>query len=156
MCVSSLLLTYYSMFLVQPPHHISTILLHLPTLPPPHQKSLATSLINLNLTSYVCSSISSLENPIEEESEDKVLPPKFKFKVSGVLQSSMIPLFTLKKRGALPGVYDYFDNQRKIALHYSADLPCINVRKPKRPTYVLIEICSLVSLKHYTKALSRL
>ncbi|RHN48862.1 putative post-transcriptional gene silencing PAZ-Argonaute family protein [Medicago truncatula] len=98
----------------------------------------------------------SLENPIEEESEDKVLPPKFKFKVSGVLQSSMIPLFTLKKRGALPGVYDYFDNQRKIALHYSADLPCINVRKPKRPTYVLIEICSLVSLKHYTKALSRL
>ncbi|KAK6144115.1 hypothetical protein DH2020_020935 [Rehmannia glutinosa] len=51
-------------------------------------------------------------------------------------------------------VYDYFVNQRNINLRYSADLPCINVGKPKRPTYFPIELCSLVSLQRYTKALS--
>jgi eukaryotic translation initiation factor 2C len=54
--------------------------------------------------------------------------------------------FTLKKRGAGEDeseeitVYDYFVNRRKIPLQYSADLPCINVGKPKRPTYVPIEV----------------
>ncbi|KAL0435283.1 UNVERIFIED_CONTAM: protein argonaute 4 [Sesamum radiatum] len=51
-------------------------------------------------------------------------------------------------------VYDYFVNHRNIDLRYSADLPCINVGKPKRPTYFPIELCSLVSLQRYTKALS--
>ncbi|XP_057480232.1 protein argonaute 4-like [Actinidia eriantha] len=51
-------------------------------------------------------------------------------------------------------VYDYFVNYRHIELRYSADLPCINVGKPKRPTYFPIELCSLVSLQRYTKALS--
>lgn len=37
-------------------------------------------------------------------------------------------------------VYDYFVNQRNIDLRYSADLPCINVGKPKRPTYFPIEV----------------
>lgn len=37
-------------------------------------------------------------------------------------------------------VYDYFVNRRKIDLQYSAELPCINVGKPKRPTYVPIEV----------------
>ncbi|KAK6925512.1 LOW QUALITY PROTEIN: Argonaute linker 2 domain, partial [Dillenia turbinata] len=34
------------------------------------------------------------------------------------------------------------------------DLPCINVRKPKHPTYIPLELCSLVSLQRYTKALN--
>lgn len=51
-------------------------------------------------------------------------------------------------------VYDYFVNYRNIQLTYSANLPCINVGKPKRPTYFPIELCSLVSLQRYTKSLS--
>lgn len=54
--------------------------------------------------------------------------------------------FTLKKKGGGEDeseeitVYDYFVNRRNITLQYSADLPCINVGKPKRPTYVPIEV----------------
>ncbi|KAK2971923.1 hypothetical protein RJ640_011704 [Escallonia rubra] len=53
-------------------------------------------------------------------------------------------------------VYDYFVNYRHIELRYSEDLPCINVGKPKRPTYFPLELCSLVSLQRYTKSLSTL
>ncbi|XP_028797109.1 protein argonaute 4 [Neltuma alba] len=53
-------------------------------------------------------------------------------------------------------VYDYFVNHRKIDLRSSADLPCINVGKPKRPTFFPLELCSLVSLQRYTKSLSTL
>ncbi|KAI3448748.1 hypothetical protein Pfo_005413 [Paulownia fortunei] len=53
-------------------------------------------------------------------------------------------------------VYDYFVHHRNIRLKYSGDLPCINAGKPKRPTYIPIELCSLVSLQRYTKALSNL
>ncbi|KAK4375690.1 hypothetical protein RND71_006367 [Anisodus tanguticus] len=49
-------------------------------------------------------------------------------------------------------IYDYFVNHRNIDLRYSADFPCINVGKPKRPTY--FQLCTLVSLQRYTKALS--
>ncbi|KAB1207154.1 Protein argonaute 4B [Morella rubra] len=61
--------------------------------------------------------------------------------------------FTLKQRNAnnLDGadevevtVYDYFVNHRHIELLYSGDLPCINVGKPKHPTYFPLELCSLV------------
>lgn len=58
--------------------------------------------------------------------------------------------FTLKQRNGKDGdpeeqevtVYDYFVNQRNIQLRYSADLPCINVGKPKRPTFFPIEVNS--------------
>ncbi|KAG8363748.1 hypothetical protein BUALT_Bualt19G0054500 [Buddleja alternifolia] len=53
-------------------------------------------------------------------------------------------------------VYDYFVHNRNIQLRFSGDFPCINVGKPKRPTYIPIELCSLVSLQRYTKALSNL
>ncbi|KAL2230587.1 UNVERIFIED_CONTAM: Protein argonaute 4A [Sesamum indicum] len=53
-------------------------------------------------------------------------------------------------------VYDYFLHHRNIRLRHSADFPCINVGKPKRPTYIPVELCSLVSLQRYTKALSNL
>ena len=60
--------------------------------------------------------------------------------------------FSLKQKGGRDGendpvevtVYDYFVNQRNINLRYSADLPCINVGKPKRPTFFPLEVtCSL-------------
>lgn len=42
-------------------------------------------------------------------------------------------------------VYDYFVNHRNIQLRYSGDLPCINVGKPKRPTYIPLEVNILPS-----------
>lgn len=55
--------------------------------------------------------------------------------------------FTLKQRNANGEsetlevtVYDYFVNHRHINLRYSADFPCINVGKPKKPTYIPIEV----------------
>ena len=41
-------------------------------------------------------------------------------------------------------VYDYYVNVHKINLRYSADLPCINVGKPKRPTYIPLEVINLL------------
>lgn len=41
-------------------------------------------------------------------------------------------------------VYDYFVNHRNINLRYSADLPCVNVGRPKRPTYFPIEVGMLI------------
>ncbi|KAL6515147.1 Protein argonaute-4 [Orobanche hederae] len=71
--------------------------------------------------------------------------------------------FALNKRSDDPDaqpveltVYDYFVNHRKIPLQYSGDFPCINVGKPKRPTYFPIELCELVSLQRYTKSLTNL
>lgn len=37
-------------------------------------------------------------------------------------------------------VFDYFVNHREIRLRYSADFPCINVGKPKRPSYLPLEV----------------
>lgn len=56
--------------------------------------------------------------------------------------------FTLKQKGKEDDeaqisevtVYDYFVNHRNIELRYSGDLPCINVGKPKRPTYFPLEV----------------
>ncbi|KMS98061.1 hypothetical protein BVRB_4g096180 [Beta vulgaris subsp. vulgaris] len=53
-------------------------------------------------------------------------------------------------------VSDYFLKHRDIRLKYSDDLPCINVGKPKKPSYFPIELCDLVSLQRYTKSLSGL
>ncbi|XP_071932116.1 protein argonaute 4A-like [Coffea arabica] len=53
-------------------------------------------------------------------------------------------------------VLEYFVDHRQIPLQYSGDFPCINVGKPKRPTFIPIELCSLVSLQRYTKSLSNL
>ncbi|KAI4332860.1 hypothetical protein L6164_017736 [Bauhinia variegata] len=53
-------------------------------------------------------------------------------------------------------VFDYFLKHKQIRLRYSADFPCINVGKPKRPSYFPIELCTLVPLQRYTKALTNL
>ncbi|XP_043688821.1 protein argonaute 16-like [Telopea speciosissima] len=51
-------------------------------------------------------------------------------------------------------VYDYFTQHRKMELTYSAYMPCLDVGKSKRHNYLPLELCSLVSLQRYTKALS--
>uniref|UniRef100_A0A803LZQ6 Uncharacterized protein n=1 Tax=Chenopodium quinoa TaxID=63459 RepID=A0A803LZQ6_CHEQI len=51
-------------------------------------------------------------------------------------------------------VSEYFAQYRKIKLDYSGYLPCVNVAKPKRPIYIPIELCSLLPLQRYTKALT--
>ncbi|KMZ69032.1 Protein argonaute 16 [Zostera marina] len=53
-------------------------------------------------------------------------------------------------------VYDYYTNKRKLELTWSAFLPCLTVGKPKKPIYLPIELCELISLQRYTKALSAL
>ncbi|KAM3397998.1 protein argonaute 4-like [Capsicum galapagoense] len=94
----------------------------------------------------------------------KTSPTNQEYKITGLSEKPCREqLFTLKQKGKDADgevqtmevtVYDYFVNQRNIELRYSADLPCINVGKPKRPTYFPIELCSLVSLQRYTKSLS--
>ncbi|KAK3404423.1 hypothetical protein EUGRSUZ_K00736 [Eucalyptus grandis] len=51
-------------------------------------------------------------------------------------------------------VSDYFVERHGIVLTNSADLPCLDVGKGNRPNYLPLELCSLVSLQRYTKALS--
>nr|CAD1829069.1 unnamed protein product [Ananas comosus var. bracteatus] len=98
----------------------------------------------------------------------KTSPQNTEYKIVGL---SELPCneqtFVLKQRNGRDGngedfhtseitVYEYFVKHRNIELRYSADLPCINVGKPKRPTYIPMELCNLVSLQRYTKALSNL
>ncbi|CAB4283127.1 unnamed protein product [Prunus armeniaca] len=95
----------------------------------------------------------------------KTSPSNLEYKITGLSEKPCREqTFTLRNKHAKDGedgeievtVYDYFVNHRNIQLRYSADLPCINVGKPKRPTYIPLELCSLVSLQRYTKALSTL
>ncbi|KAL6640107.1 hypothetical protein ACP70R_022417 [Stipagrostis hirtigluma subsp. patula] len=73
-------------------------------------------------------------------------------------------MFLLKQRNGSNGdcdtveitVYDYFVKNKGIKLRYSGDIPCISVGKPKRPMYLPMELCELVPLQRYTKALSTL
>ncbi|PHU12185.1 Protein argonaute 4A [Capsicum chinense] len=51
-------------------------------------------------------------------------------------------------------VYEYFTKHRNIELSSSVYMPCLDVGKPNRPNYLPLELCYLVSLQRYTKALS--
>ncbi|KAI3969697.1 hypothetical protein MKX01_020258 [Papaver californicum] len=51
-------------------------------------------------------------------------------------------------------VYDYFTKHRKLELTASANMPCVDVGRPKKPNYIPLELCSLVPLQRYTKSLS--
>ncbi|XP_010520483.1 PREDICTED: protein argonaute 4-like [Tarenaya hassleriana] len=95
----------------------------------------------------------------------KVMPSQQEYKITGLSeQSCKRQMFTLKRKNVKNesgeaeevemSVYDYFVNVRQMDLRYSADLPCVNVGKPKRPTFMPMELCSLVSLQRYTKALT--
>ncbi|PIA48671.1 hypothetical protein AQUCO_01400922v1 [Aquilegia coerulea] len=92
----------------------------------------------------------------------KIIPSNSEQKITGL---SELPcsqqLFSLKHRNGDGEfetteitVYDYFVNHRHIELRFSGDVPCINVGRPKKPTYIPMELCHLVSLQRYTKALS--
>ncbi|KAI3894514.1 hypothetical protein MKX03_005374 [Papaver bracteatum] len=95
----------------------------------------------------------------------KVRTSNSEYKITGL---SELPCrkqtFTINRKGEDPDaqpvevtVYDYYVTKyRNTKLHDSANYPCINVGKPKRPTYIPIELCELVSLQRYTKALSNL
>ncbi|KAJ1264418.1 hypothetical protein BS78_09G261800 [Paspalum vaginatum] len=94
----------------------------------------------------------------------KTTPANSEFKIIGLSERNCKEqMFPLKQRNGSNGdcdtveitVYDYF-MKKGIELRYSGDLPCINVGRPKRPTYFPIELCSLVPLQRYTKALSTL
>ncbi|KAA8514775.1 hypothetical protein F0562_017954 [Nyssa sinensis] len=97
----------------------------------------------------------------------KTSPSNAEYKITGMSDKSCrAQMFLLRKRNGREGdgevqpveitVYDYFVNHRHIELHYSADFPCINVGKANRPAFFPLELCSLVSLQRYTKALSNL
>ncbi|KAI4385410.1 hypothetical protein MLD38_003438 [Melastoma candidum] len=95
----------------------------------------------------------------------KAAPSNTEYKITGLSESiCKDQLFSLKKKSKNDGevenlevtVYDYFVNHRNIELQYSGDFPCINVGKPKRPTYIPLELCELVPLQRYTKALTNL
>ncbi|KAL6990565.1 Protein argonaute 16, partial [Sarracenia purpurea var. burkii] len=51
-------------------------------------------------------------------------------------------------------VYEYFTKHLNIELTSSAYMPCLDVGKPKRPNYLPLELCTLVPLQRYKKALS--
>nr|XP_043632802.1 protein argonaute 4A-like [Erigeron canadensis] len=53
-------------------------------------------------------------------------------------------------------VYEYFAKYHHIEVKDSYDYPCLDVGKPKRPIYLPLELCELISLQRYTKALSSL
>ncbi|KVH87597.1 Argonaute/Dicer protein, PAZ [Cynara cardunculus var. scolymus] len=96
----------------------------------------------------------------------KTSPTNTEYKITGLSEKPCNEqLFSLRQKSKDDSgkfetleitVYDYFVNYRKIELRYSGDLPCINVGKPKKPTFFPIELCSLVSLQRYTKALNTL
>ncbi|XP_037497237.1 protein argonaute 4 isoform X1 [Jatropha curcas] len=91
----------------------------------------------------------------------KASPSNQEYKITGLSERPCKEqIFELKQKSTGEAleltVYDYFVNHRRIDLRYSADLPCINVGKAKRPTYIPIELCELVSLQRYTKALNTL
>ncbi|GFZ13050.1 argonaute family protein [Actinidia rufa] len=79
----------------------------------------------------------------------KTNPANTEYKITGLSERPCKEqTFSLKQRGKDNDgevetlevtVYDYFVNYRHIELRYSGDLPCINVGKPKRPTYFPLE-----------------
>ncbi|URE28760.1 DUF1785 domain containing protein [Musa troglodytarum] len=85
-----------------------------------------------------------------------------KYKITGISKLPCdVQTFSLKERNGEGEtrtvemtVYNFFKDMRKITLTRSASLPCLDVGKPERPSYLPIELCHLVSLQRYTKELS--
>ncbi|XP_012571791.1 protein argonaute 16-like [Cicer arietinum] len=86
------------------------------------------------------------------------------FKIFGLSEKPCIQqLFSMKLKNGEDNdgeqtvdvtVYEYFSEHRGIELISSAYLPCLDVGKPNRPIFFPLELCSLVPLQRYTKALS--
>ncbi|XP_076893557.1 protein argonaute 4A-like [Bidens hawaiensis] len=71
--------------------------------------------------------------------------------------------FFMKQRNAdSPGepieitISDYYAKYRIYQLTVSHNYPCLDVGKPKRPIFIPLELCELISLQCYTKSLSNL
>ncbi|TVU22667.1 hypothetical protein EJB05_32382, partial [Eragrostis curvula] len=83
----------------------------------------------------------------------------FEFRIAGLSKKSCYEqMFQLEQRNGNGSVevtvYDYYLKRWDIKLKESANFSCLNVGKPKRPTYIPIELCHLVSLQRYTKAVT--
>uniref|UniRef100_A0A0E0AHW8 Piwi domain-containing protein n=1 Tax=Oryza glumipatula TaxID=40148 RepID=A0A0E0AHW8_9ORYZ len=90
----------------------------------------------------------------------KAIHNNMEFKISGLSDEPCSrQTFPMKVRnGSSEGetveitVQEYFKSKQvDLTMPY---LPCLDVGKPKRPNYVPIELCHMVSLQRYTKALS--
>ncbi|CAH1436777.1 unnamed protein product [Lactuca virosa] len=97
----------------------------------------------------------------------KTLPSNLEYKIIGLSEKTCREQrFSLKQKNQRDGyspseaiditVFQYYAEYRQIHLEYSADCPCLDVGKPKRPVYIPLELCDLISLQRYTKALSNL
>ncbi|TVU22650.1 hypothetical protein EJB05_32364, partial [Eragrostis curvula] len=91
----------------------------------------------------------------------KTTHTKSEFKIDGLSEKSCYEqTFSMKQRNGNGSgtvevtVYNYYLQQWDIKLKESASSPCLNVGKPSRPTYIPIELCLLVSLQRYKKALT--
>nr|AJP06231.1 AGO5 [Pinus tabuliformis] len=51
-------------------------------------------------------------------------------------------------------VYDYFVNTKNTPLLKSADLPCLDVGRKRKPNYLPLELCRILPGQRYTKGLS--
>ncbi|TVU22665.1 hypothetical protein EJB05_32380 [Eragrostis curvula] len=81
------------------------------------------------------------------------------FRITGLSENScheqMFPLEQTNGNGSVEiTVYDYYLQHRGIDLRESANFPCLIVGRRNRPIYIPIELCHLVSLQRYTKALT--
>ncbi|XP_021802912.1 protein argonaute 4A-like, partial [Prunus avium] len=88
-------------------------------------------------------------------------PSNMEYRITGLSEKPCKEQrFFLKTKNGQDGdgeeitVFDYFAVYKHLPVRESADFPCINVGKPKRPSYFPVEFCDLVSLQRYTKALS--
>ncbi|KAI3747368.1 hypothetical protein L6452_09822 [Arctium lappa] len=98
----------------------------------------------------------------------KTFPSNLEHKIIGLSEKSCREQkFSLRSKNQREGnnspgeaieitVYDYFYEHKSIELPLSADYPCLDVGKPKRPVYIPLELCELLSLQRYTKSLSNL
>ncbi|KAL7138848.1 hypothetical protein ABFS83_09G009600 [Erythranthe nasuta] len=87
----------------------------------------------------------------------KVNHLKFEFKITGFSdRPCKEQKFSLKlgEANVETMVYDYFVKTRGIKLSFSANLPCINAGKPRKPKFFPIELCSLVPLQRYKNELT--
>ncbi|GLJ29019.1 hypothetical protein SUGI_0572690 [Cryptomeria japonica] len=51
-------------------------------------------------------------------------------------------------------VWEYFTNTKQMSLRRSANLPCVDVGRLKRPSYIPIELCEILPGQRYTKGLT--
>ncbi|XP_044425192.1 protein argonaute 4A [Triticum aestivum] len=84
---------------------------------------------------------------------------KAEFRIVGLSENSCYnQTFPLKQKdgnGTVDvTVYDYFMDRWSMKLEKSAHMPCLNVGKPNRPTYLPLEVCRLVPLQRYKRSLS--